>query len=326
VTARPDGAAGPVVIVDACLRDGRGGSPTAVLAHRPGLDDAELARIPARTGASHVVVIHPPDGSGQTRAARFFTAAGELPGCGHGTVAAIAVLASGRVGAAGTNPESRDGSRWRLRVAGREFEATARARPGDEGAEVVDAWFDQGTVEQRPASAAERDAFLAALGLNPDLLHPADDVSVASPGRERLMVPVIDRSVLAGLRPDHDRLAAESRRYRQLGCFVYVPPSPTEVAVAGESAAGGTAAGESAAVAAARMFAPAIGVPEDVANANSCGCLAAHLLVTGRVPTVAVDQGDALGRPSRVHATAVRAGGAVATRVGGTARLLRPPA
>jgi PhzF family phenazine biosynthesis protein len=126
---------------------------------------------------------------------------------------------------------------------------------------------------------------------------------VASPGRERLLIPVLDRSVLAGLQPDQERLAAESRRHGQLGCFVYVPPSPTRPA-------------------AARMFAPAIGVPEDVANANSSGCLAAHLLGIGRGSTVAVDQGDALGRPATVWATATRTGRGIATRVGGTARIL----
>jgi len=61
-------------------------------------------------------------------------------------------------------------------------------------------------------------------------------------------------------------------------------------------------------------------VPEDAANANSTGCLAAHLLATGRNPVVAVDQGDALGRPSTVHADAARLGDGIVTRVGGTAR------
>ena len=44
------------------------------------------------------------------------------------------------------------------------------------------------------------------------------------------------------------------------------------------------------------MFAPAIGVDEDVANANSTGCLAAHLLDTTGAQTVAteVEQGDTL--------------------------------
>lgn len=283
-------------MVEACLRDGAGGSPTAVVTDAEGLDDVDLARIPSRTGASHVAVIDPHGGPGGRPRLRFFTAEGELPGCGHGTVAAIAVLAT--QGAAA-------GFQGRLHASGRDFDATGSVGAGPEGGDVVEAWFGQGAVEQHDATGGERAAFLAALGLEPDALHPGDEVTVASPGRARLLIPVADRSVLAGIRPDQRRLAAESRRYGRLGCFVYVPPSATEPA-------------------AARMFAPAIGVPEDVANANSSGCLAARLLVSGRDPAVAVDQGDALGRPSTVHAIATRGRHGVVTRVGGTARVLPP--
>jgi predicted PhzF superfamily epimerase YddE/YHI9 len=46
----------------------------------------------------------------------------------------------------------------------------------------------------------------------------------------------------------------------------------------------------------------------DVANANSTGCLAAHLLDTTGAQTVAieVEQGDTLGRPASVLASARR--------------------
>lgn len=54
---------------------------------------------------------------------------------------------------------------------------------------------------------------------------------------------------LLSMRPDLRRLAAECRRLGYLGCFVYTL-SPTRDA------------------AAARMLAPAIGVGEDVVNAN----------------------------------------------------------
>jgi trans-2,3-dihydro-3-hydroxyanthranilate isomerase len=54
------------------------------------------------------------------------------------------------------------------------------------------------------------------------------------------------------------------------------------------------------------MFAPSIGVPEDIANANSTACLAAHL---GR--GLAVDMGDALGEPATILADARGVGGAV---------------
>ncbi|MDT3441069.1 MULTISPECIES: PhzF family phenazine biosynthesis protein [unclassified Pseudofrankia] len=290
-----------VITVAACLRGGDGGSPTAVVTDSGGFGDAELARIPARMGTSHVAAIAPGVGARGEREVRFFTATGELPGCGHGTVAAIAVLTLQAAGAAFQGP---------LRVAGKDVEATGGLAAGSGEGDVIEAWFSQGLVEHRAATDAERCAFLAALGLAPDALHPKDDVSIASPGSERLLIPVTDRAVLAGIRPDQERLAVASRRHGQLGCFVYVPPSLTEPA-------------------AARMFAPAIGVPEDVANANSTGCLAAHLLLSGHLgdsdPTVAVDQGDALGHPSTVHATATRTPRGITTQVGGTARVLPQP-
>jgi predicted PhzF superfamily epimerase YddE/YHI9 len=69
------------------------------------------------------------------------------------------------------------------------------------------------------------------------------------------------------------------------------------------------------------MFAPAIGVDEDVANANSTGCLAAHLLDTTGAQTVAieVEQGDSLRRPASVLASARRGPAGITTRVGGLA-------
>jgi predicted PhzF superfamily epimerase YddE/YHI9 len=91
-----------------------------------------------------------------------------------------------------------------------------------------------------------------------------------------------------------------TRRLGLLGCFVYVPP-------------------DGDAPAAARMFAPAIGVPEDVANANSTGCLAAHLLVSTGAERVEVEQGDALGRPATVFASAEVVDGRLRTWVGGLA-------
>jgi trans-2,3-dihydro-3-hydroxyanthranilate isomerase len=278
-----------VVLVDACLRAGAGGSPTAVVTDDDGLEDADLVRVPPRAATSHVAVIRAPATPDGSRAVRFFTAEGELQGCGHGTVAIIAVLSSG------------PGFEGRLRAGGRDFDASGVCDPSGD---MVQAWFDQGLVEHRPADAGLIGPFLAALGLRVGDLHPGDEPAVASPGTPRLLLPVANRDVLAALRPDQERLAFESRRHGHLGCFVYTPPLPSQRS-------------------SARMFAPAIGVAEDVANANSTGCLAAHLLVMGREPAVAVDQGDALGRPSTVYATAVRTSQGIATRVGGTARLVR---
>lgn len=253
------------MIVDACLRDGRGGSPTVVLPETP-MSDGERRRIPVAARTSHAVF------AGGDGTLRFFTAEGELPACGHGTVAALAWLGDF------------EGS---LRTGSREFAARA-VRRGD----VVEAAFDAGRVELREPSTVERDLVVAALGGE----VVASAARVASIGRARLLVPVEDREALAALSPDLDRLREACDRVGFLGCYVYSPP------------VGGRAA--------ARMFAPSIGVPEDIANANSTACLAAHLDTA-----VAVDMGDSLGSPATITA-APTTGGRV--ELGGIARTVRP--
>jgi trans-2,3-dihydro-3-hydroxyanthranilate isomerase len=273
----------PVTIVRACLRDGRGGSPTAVLDEMP-LSDAERCGIPARTGASHAVFVSVD--AGQDRpvvSLRFFTAGGELPACGHGTVAALALLAE-RSGV----PDHR----VTLRAAGRTFEG--RAVRGPDGYRTA---FDPGPVTLREPTRPEREDVLAALRTAPDTLAPG--LRAASVGRWRLLVPLRSRSALADLAPDLDRLRAACLRTGLLGAYAYSVP-----------AADGRVA--------ARMFAPAIGVPEDIANANSTACLAAHLLDQG-VTGLRADMGDALGSPATITATAARGPAGPYVSVGGTA-------
>ncbi|MFC8508774.1 PhzF family phenazine biosynthesis protein [Streptomyces sp. NPDC057411] len=272
--SEPTSPAGPhpdVTLVHACLRDGDGGSPTAVVTETDApLSDEDRRRLPGEWGASHAVYVrvrdeHAPEPMVDLR---FFTAEGELPGCGHGTVAALVLLAS----------RAAPGSPYRatLRTAQRTFQGRARAE-GGRGTGL----FDPGPVDLRDPTAAERALVLPALGLAPDEAGP--DLRVAGVGRERILVPVASRAALAALAPDPDRLRAACDRLGFLGAYVHSPPSPSGAL-------------------AARMFAPSIGVPEDIANANSTACLAAHLAGRG-ITDLAVDMGDALGSPARITAT-----------------------
>ncbi|MEU7908902.1 PhzF family phenazine biosynthesis isomerase [Actinoplanes sp. NPDC049118] len=277
-----------MAVVDACTRDGRGGSPTAVVIDDDALTDGTRRAIVHKAGTSHAAFLG--TGTDGVPAVRFFTTAGELRNCGHGTIAAQAFLLE----RGGAGPY-----RGRQRTGGRTFATRAvRRRDG------VEVWFDQGVVELRDRGGADGDGIVTALGLAPRDL--AGDLRIASPGTPRLLVGVRGRRALLSMRPDLDRLAAECRRLGWLGCFAFAL-SP-----------GGTTAD-------ARMFAPAIGVDEDLVNANSAGCLAAHLLSTGRGARIEVRQGDALGRPCVVHAAATGTRAGIAVRIGGTAAV-RPPA
>lgn len=277
-------------IVRACVRRGGGGSPTAVVDDRSAATDADRLAIPGLAGTSHAAFLSQEQRADESRTVRFFTSHGELANCGHATIAAHALLLT-RSGA--------DELRTRQYSGGRTFEAVAVRRP--EGIpQSVEVWFDQGIVELRRPRDDERDAVLAALGLQDRDLHAAAEATVASPGTPRYLLPVRDRAVLHSISPRFGDLAATSVRFGYLGCFVYVPPTPAQAAEA-------------------RMFAPAIGVAEDVTNANSVGCLAAHLLTSSGVDAVEVDQGDALGCPGTVTATATGGPAGIRVRVGGVA-------
>ncbi|MGW4743907.1 PhzF family phenazine biosynthesis protein [Streptomyces sp. NPDC004290] len=270
-----------VTVVRACVRDGDGGSPTAVLEDGP-YDDEERRRVPEAARTSHAVFVSPapgPDGP-PVFSLRFFTSEGELPSCGHGTVAALGHLAA-RAGTTGTH-------RMALRVAGRTFPGRA-VRKGP----YAEVDFAYGPVELRRPDPTESALVLPALGLDRPALGA--EPRVASTGRPRLLVPVDSPAALAALSPDMDRLRAACDRLGLLGCYVYAVPSPSGRVTA-------------------RMFAPSIGVPEDIANANSTACLAAHLGELG-IREIRVDMGDSLGSPATIRAWSsgpeVRLGGDV---------------
>ena len=251
------------------------------------LSDAERCAVPAAVGTSHVVFISTEaSGSGNPSVSlRFFTAAGELPACGHGTVAALAVLAQ--------------------RARTREYEAVLRSGGRsflgrtNGGADRYEASFDPGPVELHSPPTADIEPVLSALGIDPG--EASTRCRIASVGRPRMLVRVSDRAVLADLRPDMTRLREACDRRDLLGCYVYSRPSPDGRA-------------------AARMFAPSIGVPEDIANANSTACLAAHLADQG-FSALDVDMGDSLGEPSTIAATTRPGPEGPLVRVGGTATI-----
>jgi predicted PhzF superfamily epimerase YddE/YHI9 len=164
-----------------------------------------------------------------TPTVRFFTSVGELTNCGHGIIAAQAVLLH-RSGATEHHGRQRSG--------GRIFAATAvRRRDG------VEVWFDQGVIALADDADAISGGIIAALGLQ--RADIATDVRVASPGTPRLLVPVRDHRTLLSMRPDFDRRSGrpgphlthgrspERRRARArpVSVVIAMAPMPTSAAV-----------------------------------------------------------------------------------------------
>ena len=147
----------PMAVVNACTRDGQGGSPTAVVIDDATLTDDDRHAITRRTGTSHTAFID--TRTADTPTVRFFTSAGELTNCGHGTIAAQAVLLH-RSGATEHH--------GRQRTAARTFATTAiRRRDG------VEVWFDQGVIALADHADATGGGIIAASACNERTSPPA---------------------------------------------------------------------------------------------------------------------------------------------------------
>lgn len=145
------------------------------------------------------------------------------------------------------------------------------------------------SIDQSPPEfgmlLTDREPLSDALGLAVEALAP-DPVQVVSTGAGHLMVPLIDRAAVDRARPDTRRLASVLRAIGGEGCYVYSLDPVDEDSVAY-----------------ARFFNPTMGIVEDPATGTAAGPLVAKLVSEGRVapgaPAV-VEQGHALGRPSRI--------------------------
>ncbi len=169
-------------------------------------------------------------------------------------------------------------------------------RPAGQQATV---WMDQ-SPPRFGAVAGDRAALAAALGLAPDDLAADEPAQVVSTGAGHLLVPARDRTAVDQAAPDGARLLPLLRQAGGEGCYLY---STDPVDRAG-------------AVAYARFFNPTVGIAEDPATGTAAGPLVARLAALGQVPdqaTVIVEQGYALGRPSRIQVSAsgprIRVGG-----------------
>jgi PhzF family phenazine biosynthesis protein len=127
---------------------------------------------------------------------------------------------------------------------------------------------------------------------------------VVSTGVPHLLVPVRDLGALGRARPKSEPLAAYLRSIGAQGCYLFCldPLDPD-------------------AAAQARFFGPNVGIAEEPATGSAAGPLAAYLvarkLASERRPVI-VEQGAAMGRPSRIEVRV--SGGGV--RVSGNAVLV----
>ena len=182
------------------------------------------------------------------------------------------------------------------------------------GLQEIEVEFGDGAVaraamRQEPARfGAEPDPslVLAALGLDVADAHPQLAPQFVSCGIDHLMVPVRDEAVLARPNPDADALGALLAQ-SDAACAYVCWPEPDGVAVQARS-----------------FFLDGAGVAEDPATGSAAGPLCAYLHERTGASHIEIDQGVAMGRPSRLVCDAgerVRVAGDVVVLIEGEVSL-----
>lgn len=267
----------PIYQIDSFTRKAFSGNPAGVVPDARGLSAATMQAMAREMNKSETAFVFPKenDVSGDVEV-RFFTPTAEVPICGHATIAAHYALA---------HEGGSQGMRKQHTAAGILAVET----------EIVDGdariWMHQQPGQFSPPIEGDTlGDLLLALGLDKSDLDDNGPVQIVSTGHSKVVIPIRRRVSIAGLSPD---MGALTRLSAMIGCngyYTWTADSPDS----GNHTHG-------------RMFAPAIGIPEDPVTGNASGCLGAYLVHHNLLPTNAegvasfyAGQGLEVGRPGRV--------------------------
>ncbi len=243
------------------------GNGLAVVHHADGIDDATMLAFARETKLSETTYIQSPTEPGADYRNRIWTIVGELPFAGHPSLGTAVAIANAR--------DQRHVTYVQQTGAG--------LQPID--VELGSSGVARASMLQEPAVfGAEVDParVLAALGLGPADGHPELPPQLASTGTQMLIAPVGEEAALDRVHPDAGALASLLRELDAVCAYVAFHDAERETAQARS------------------YFIADDLVIEDPATGSAAGPLCAYLNARTGAARVDIDQGVAMGRPSRL--------------------------
>ena len=269
------------------------GSPTGVVLNADGLSTPQMQAIANGLSYSHTAFITEDHPDNNSITIRFFTPLKEIKNCGHATIAAhfLRTIKYPKMETAHLTQKTISGVQQ------------VEIRRQDQSISVH---FKQQPIQFEAANPPIMQELLNILGISEADLDAHIPIILASPGTNRFLVALDSPATLQSLSPDFAALKALCDRLGSIGCFAFTMTSSLE--------------------ANARMFAPSIGINEDIINGNSSGCLGAYLLHLDQHGKheiqLRVHQGQAFNREGTVLVEASRVENHIQTIIGGKAVLI----
>jgi PhzF family phenazine biosynthesis protein len=274
------------------------GNPATVVLDADGQSDATLLAVAREFSHAEVAFVFAANAPDHDVRLRFFNARKEAPFVGHATVAAHSVLLTlGRRTVGAYRQHSGTGI----------IEVAAGVEEHAAGPENVIEFRQTVPEMDAPLPFKTTLRVAEALRLPATQLHEIMPARLARKGSTRILVPIADPRQLDALAPNNDTLVALGNELGADGFFVF--------ALNRNSDEWSTEA---------RMFCPALGIPEDPVSGNAHAMLAAYLWDLGQFgknsTTFIGRQGRQMKRPGQVNVRLeVDQGSLVAAHIGGTA-------
>lgn len=265
--------------IDAFTKKQFEGNPAGVVPNADGLTDSQMQAIARELNNAETAFILSPTASDHDIWIRFFTPTTEVPLCGHATISAHYVRAIEN-NLSSCTIQQRTGVGI-LPVEVLKTDSDYRVNMTQGSFEISD-----------PIERKIQDEIIKALSLSPHDLDERCPIQIASTGHSKVIIGINKREKLNNLKPNLSRLTDISKKIGCNGFFVFTFDSDaTDILTHG------------------RMFAPAIGIPEDPVTGNANGPLGGYLVhhkfldASNGAISFLSKQGEAMQRPGIVEVT-----------------------
>ena len=253
-----------VNIVNAFVASDDGGNPAGVVLDADALSAAQKLAIAGKVGLSETAFVSRSQQSDFKL--DFFTPTRQIAHCGHATIAVFSYLASlGKITKPQSSKETIDGTRAIVLSGGMAFMEQKAPRYQELG---------------EPVGVAD---VMKSLGLTLSDVHEQIAPVVVNTGNSFMLVPLRDEKTLASLTPDMPAISEISDRLDLIGYYAFTVETK-----------------QASSDAAARMFAPRYGIPEESATGMAAGPLACLLYdrMNVKKSEIVIEQGYLMQPPS----------------------------
>jgi trans-2,3-dihydro-3-hydroxyanthranilate isomerase len=276
------------------------GNALAVVLDAQGLDGPRMQSIAREFNLSETVFVLPPTDPAHRASVRIFTPGREVPFAGHPTVGTAVLL----------GVLDRDGEAGTAALVLEEPIGLVPCTVDVSGSGVGRAEFALPRLPRRLGSLPDRAVLAHGLGIDAAEIGFADhEPAIYSAGNPFRCVPLRSREAVTRARPNGEAFEVAFGQPEDgfTNAFVYCA-EPLERGSAFH----------------ARMFAPSVGVPEDPATGSAAAAFAGVFADFNRPQDgrhdFVIEQGDAMGRPSRIAVSVDIDGGSLrSARIGGDA-------